>query len=832
MNISLFHVSRAALALGLVFSADPALAQAPVATSPAAGSEQTSDAATRSDSTQLGDIIVTARRVAENLQAVPVSVTAYSGESLQQQNARAIPDAALLTPSLNIAPAQINASAVLIQMRGQVQSDVLATLDPSVGTYVDGVYWARAVGLNSNLLDVQSFQALKGPQGTLFGRNTSGGAILITTNDPKFGDGLSGSISGTYGNYNYQSLTAILNAPLIEDKLAVRLAYVGNRRDGYAPERNSGQKLGDLNDYTMRGKILIQPTETFRILLSGERYHSENHPDVGRPGYFVPDGRPSIEAGVEALGPAGCAANFAACTALGNQLWQQAIDYTDKKNRRWLTQLPFVTTTASTYSATVTQEMPFGEIKAIGAYRKMNSLLESSDQDAAPFRILDGTTNQQKARQWTGEVIASGKTFNDALDFAVGGFLFDERGFDRGPSSTFTTLVQYLNPNNPSPGQRLVTIYNGDVHNSSWGIFGQGTWHLNDALSLTGGLRYSKDKKSLNSTTGTGVGTADITNPFTGRGDTGFICQAGPVCPDNRSNSFSSWSYTAAVDYQLTDDILVYAKTAKGYRAGGQNLRGISAVPVSQQVIRPETAFAYEAGIKSELFNRRVRFNLTGYYTKVKDVQRSSAAVVGTTTASFVENAATMNVYGVEAEASALLPGGFQVDGTLGYTDPSYGTFIDINGVDRRKEIIPYVSKWTASISPQWKGEIGSARVRLRADFAYRSSQAVYNFGFYTNANGVPVDATNGSSKTGSGIPLTPAIVAGFNGSGISPGGWLVNARAGLTLLDGNLDLALWGKNITNRRDVLNGLVITGLESTREVVREPRTYGATATVKF
>jgi iron complex outermembrane receptor protein len=140
-------------------------------------------------SDQLGEIVVTARKVAENNQRVPVAITAYSGDQLLKQNARSLPDVATLTPGLQFAPAITSAAAVQIQMRGQVQVDTLATVDPSVGVYVDGVYWARAYGLTASLVDVANYQALKGPQGTLFGRNTTGGAVLINTNDPSLTQG-------------------------------------------------------------------------------------------------------------------------------------------------------------------------------------------------------------------------------------------------------------------------------------------------------------------------------------------------------------------------------------------------------------------------------------------------------------------------------------------------------------------------------------------------------------------------------------------------------------------------------------------------------------------
>lgn len=170
-------------------SAQSAAAAAPAPTAAAAGSEE------------LDTIVVTARKVSENLQDVPVSVTAFTGAQLQQQNAVTVLDIAKFTPGFTVTPAPSNPTALQFSIRGQVQNDNLATLEPSVGTYIDGVYVARAYGINADLVDISSVQILKGPQGTLFGRNTSAGAILIETNKPRL-DEFSGDLRAGYGNYD------------------------------------------------------------------------------------------------------------------------------------------------------------------------------------------------------------------------------------------------------------------------------------------------------------------------------------------------------------------------------------------------------------------------------------------------------------------------------------------------------------------------------------------------------------------------------------------------------------------------------------------------------
>jgi len=772
-------------------------------------------------SDQLTDIVVTARKVSENVQRVPIAITAYSGEELKKQNVRNLTDAALLTPGLQLAPAQTNTAAVLIQMRGQVQQDTLATIDPSVGTYVDGVYWARAYGLNASLVDVQSFQALKGPQGTLFGRNTTGGAILVNTNDPSFADGLSGSLSGTYGRFNQQSLTAVLNVPVVSDKLAARFVYAGNRRDGYVKEVNSGRTIGNVNDYTLRAKVLVQPTDSFRVLLSADKFHTDTFIDPGHLRYFSPNGLASLEAGLESLGSSACLADRLACIAAGNNVLQTDVGLGSSRYSASLTSTPESKLDAETYSATATLDTSFGAIKAIGAYRTVDAFIFDSDNDGSIVKILDGSGtqayglyNRQKMKQWSGELVATGKALDNKLDFALGAFLFHEYGRDGTPSSTVTELGKLS-----TGGLRAITDSTANIDTKSIGFYGQTTYHATDKLSITTGIRWSEDKRGLVSYGNTALVSPPSTVVTT-------ICSF-PVqgCPFDRSAKFSGWAYTASLDYQATEDVLVYLKTAKGFRSGGLVLRGVGAVPPSLLPFRPEIVYSYEGGVKAELFDRRLRVNLAAYYTRSKDVQRNTTVVLNNATSTVTSNAGKVDIYGGELDFTAILGGGFRLSGSAAYTRPKYVSFIDFNGFDRRHEPFQLTPRWTASLSPQWSGNVGIGDLSLRVDAMYQSSQYNYPQGFYQDATGAWFDATSGAATS-------VADVNGFNEATIDKQHVLVNANATLTVLDGKLDLTVWGKNLTDVADYANTLPITGLQFARVMYREPRTYGVTATVRF
>ncbi|QGN54193.1 TonB-dependent receptor plug domain-containing protein [Novosphingobium sp. Gsoil 351] len=278
--ISVFLLSGVA-AIGI---AAPACAQAAPA----------DETATESTEGGLSEIIVQARKVDENLQEVPVAVTVLSGEELDKKSVIRVQDIAAFTPGMYMRSGANSPAGILVSLRGQAQNDTLITLDPSVGTYVDGVYWARAYGLNANLLDINSVQVLKGPQGTLFGRNTTGGAILINSNDPQLGK-FSGKLSTSYGRFNEYEPTAVVNIPLGE-KIAIRLAGKRFSRDGYTTnsvpataasivplgtavvERQprtgnlNGIKADDRDRWQARAKVLVQATDNFSVLLSGEYF--------------------------------------------------------------------------------------------------------------------------------------------------------------------------------------------------------------------------------------------------------------------------------------------------------------------------------------------------------------------------------------------------------------------------------------------------------------------------------------------------------------------------------------------------------------------------------
>ena len=769
----------------------------------------------------LSDIIVTARRVAENQQTVPVAVTAFSAEALQQQNALRIPDVARLTPGFTIRASSSTATAINLQMRGQFQADVLATLDPSVGVYVDGFYWARAYGLNSDLLDVQSAQALRGPQGTLFGRNTTGGAMLLQTNDPVLGK-VSGLVSGTYGRFNERGLTGVVNLPLGE-KFALRAAGTFLKRDGYGRELNSGVKLGERDSYNVRLKALGQITDTLSVILSAELFHTDGLTRPYQTAFVSPGSPANLEAVLETRGlPAGlaCFASAAAtgaCIAEGYGLYQNYINATQGTDDARLNEAPRSYAKTQTYTATATLDTSFGAVKFIGGYRKVNANA-NIDLEGSPYQIVR-TYGQQDLESWSGELQFTGTGFGDTLDFTGGLYYFHENGIDQSSSTALPTVSRVA-----GGGLLLSQIYFGDVSNDSLGMYAQGTYRFNDRLSLVAGLRYSVEDKDIT------VGNRRV------NADTGavFDClvagATAPSCSAFRGAGYDGISYTAGLNFQATRDMLLYIKTSQGFRSGGQNLRAAGAANSAFIPFQPERAREHELGIKSEFFDRRLRFNLAAFLSTVDDIQRSTlvTSTVGgaTTTSTIVGNAGKARFYGGEAEATVALFPGFTLAANGAHVKAKYLSYNDpTSGFDRSRERFEQVPEWTFSIAGTYERDFGDVGMLLRADYAWQDTTPLSQFNFYRDG-AIYRDATTGAV-------LTEADALGLKRAMTQAAIGTLNLRAALRFMDDDLEIAVFGRNVLNTRFNNNSLYFAAPLSIVATQRnEPVTYGVTGTFKF
>lgn len=800
-------------------------------------SSGTALAQSSSDDEQAGlqEIIVTARKVEENLQDVPVAVTVLSGDDLEKKNVVRIQDIAAFTPGLYMRSGSNSPAGITVSLRGQFQNDTLATLDPSVGTYVDGIYWARAYGLNTTLLDISSVQVLKGPQGTLFGRNTTGGAMLINSNDPKLGE-FSGKLSASYGRYNEFEPTGVVNIPL-GDKIAIRLAAKRLSRDGYTTNsvpataasavtavttavarrpvggNLNGLKLDNRDRWQARGKLLIQPTENLSLLFSGEYFNmDEAAPSrnfvyqtqtfAGANATFNTASTGALFAGLM-NGATPATATTVGLGVLATEANRQAQGGLIAANN----EIPYVYAKTQTYNFTGTLDTGWGQAKLIASYRKIKANA-GFDLDGTAYAI-HFTESQQELTQQSAELQFTGKAFDSAVDFAAGAFVFHESGYDQSISIT----LPILNP--------VTSHFWGDIDNDSIGLYGQATWHITDKLSFTGGLRYSVDDKGLETRNNNFNRTSGATTCSVVSGVAAFIVPeiVAPVqCAFKRRDDFSGVSYTAGLDYKITDDLLIYAKTAKGFRSGGQNLRAPSVAAFLP--FNPEVAYSYEVGFKGEFLDRRLRVNLAAYTTDVNDIQRSTlvsvppvppATVAGTAT--LLGNAGKARFRGVEAEITVAPFEGFTLQFSGALIDPKYIRYADLNDYtnpnrDRSFERFSGVFKKQFSIGADYTRPIGDARINLHADYAWRGE--------------VPLDTYNYAPN-----PENAAIIAATTGPALG----LLSARASIEFMD-RFEIGVFGRNLTNERKFSQNQLVAPLGYISATYNEPRTYGVTASVKF
>lgn len=744
-----------------------------------------------------GEILVTARRITERLQDVPISITTFSGNELRQQSAQSLPDLVRLSPNTTVQERGGNGASALFQIRGQIGTDIIGTVDPAVGIYVDEVYWARSIGANADLVDVERVEILKGPQGTLFGRNTTGGAVLLRTADPEL-DEISGRMSATYGNYDQRLLSGTINIPIASDVLALRVAGQINQRDGFARDVLTNEQYDTRDRGTLRAKLLFKPIASLRLLFGVELFDMDEaqipfnivsvEPDslaanpLGQANTIA-----ALGIGFVGTGPSGTATAAEINAARANPRGRIGDYFGLGRGDAALDQDQFSIARAETYSARAIYDTGWGEIKGILAYRTIRNS-NGFDLDGSPFNILS-TTTQQEFTQWSGELQISGTAFDNRLSVTTGVFAFSEDGFDKSLTATF----QPISVNTPGITEGLIT-------NESLGIYAQGSFNITDALTLTAGVRYSVDDKRLISrnrgTSPSAPGGFTCNVPVTVRQDPA-------VCEGLFQEDFSSIPYTLGLDYRVNPQILIYAKTSRGFRSGGLNLRGGLIGPQSFAPFGPETVTDYEVGLKSDFFSNRIRFNLATFYSDYNDIQRNVVVVSPTgAIGSSVQNAASGRIFGAEAEFLAVVTDDFRIGATVGLLDTGYSDFFDVlANTDRSNEEFDFAPAFTGSLTTAYTREFDFGKFSLRADYSYTSS-------FATQQGRIP-EFTND------------------NGFGI------LNARTAIALMDDRLEIAVFGRNLTNARYLVSGLVFNPPVGVIAVnYGAPRTYGLSLSYAF
>ena len=652
------------------------------------------------------------------------------------------------TPGLTIdftSPISGSTASASTFIRGVGQSDFLLTIDPGVGIYIDGVYIARSVGGVVDLLNTERVEVLKGPQGTLFGRNTIGGAINITSRKPGKEFFAEGEV--TLGNFNRRDVRVTADVPLKEN-LQLSLAFSSKNRDGYG-ERIAfdGPQQGDILATTSTPEVFALAGSPFlsQAQANSNELGNENT-DTGRAAlYWQPSDRLELKAAYDftqsrEFGPVSTLLSTSAAPnpggpgavvpqpfgpdslqTLGNTIIAALDpDGTTPFDDRFITGDPFTTfATGPNFSNLDLEGYSFSasydvsdnvNAEFIVAYRDLEAVF-GRDGDNSPF-VVDHTSNIYLHEQFTAELKFSGVSLEDKLKWTAGGFYFEENGED----NVFVPLGHIVSGASPL----LQLDETNEVDNSSVALFGEGSYFLTDDFSVTGGIRYtSEDKNYL--PTHLDFGRFFSGGPFDIHGDTddGTATILLPI--EKVSQSFENVSFRVGGEYRVSDDLFVYGNVSTGFKAGGFTGRTVQPLPEAAE-FDEETLTQYEAGFKSDFWNGKARLNAAAFFSEYDDIQ----IVVQEGITPITVNAAAAEIKGFEAEAQFQVTESFFLSGTAGYTDAQY-TDVDLSSTNALSTGITEDNKFAnipefkSSITGEYTIPVESGELRLRGDWTYTS---------------------------------------------------------------------------------------------------------------
>ncbi len=659
---------------------------------------QEKQAQEKQSSMMIEEIMVTARRKEERLQDVPVAVTAITGNKISENHITSFAEVQQLAPSLTLVPLNSSSMQFQIGMRGQRQTQSGVTVDPSVGIYFNDVYQGRAVS-DTALFDLESVQVLRGPQGTLFGRNTTGGAVAVTTRRP---DGKnSGYVKASLETPYAYNLEGAVNVPL-GDKAGLRIAAVRNYRQGYTHVVNfPGYHMDDRDRYAARITLELKPNEKLRSTFIGDYFESnENgtalYPLVYNPNFSIPP----LQGLIDAL-----RTQYDAQSSLGWHDVTLTNDQTKSHNK--------------IYGIQNVTEYEFSDnlkVKNIIAYRKVEARVYA-DLDAVELGYLYVDVNAP-TKQWSEELQLQGLSFNNRLDWIIGGYFFQEKGTDESRSWAFRPAFSVDQTNNRFTGK-----------NTARSVFAHASYELSTSLPshIFGGVRYSSDKREVIFRSGRVAGGAFqclVENAPATLGVPGGEC----AVPADKTYNSTTWN--VGVDIKPVEDLMFYGAVSRGFRSGGYNGRAQSAF--QQNPFRPEWVTNYEVGMKAQTFLDGVQFALdvAMYYSKYSDIQSNIIVLNNGAPVSTAINAGKATIKGIEIETTIVPTDWLRLGGYFSYTDPYYTEFTQL-GVDVSNNEFSLVPKTKAGASATARifndSEVGSVDWKVNWRYNGGFELAVFN---------------------------------------------------------------------------------------------------------
>ncbi len=682
-EIASFWPGLKALALGGASVVALSLA-APPATAQEADAE---DSARR---TAVETLVVTARRREENLQDVPISISAFDGNRILELQADDISGIQYATPNLYLDEG--DASNAVIYVRGVGQNDSLAFADPGVGVYVDDVFIARSQAAFLDLFDVERVEVLRGPQGTLYGRNTIGGAVKFISTTPP--EELEGELEVGGGNFGFVTAKGRVGGPLWGDEVRGKVAFTFNRRNGYNDNVFTGDDDGDVLTFAGRGALLFEPTDDLTISLSVDG--KIERPDSAR--------NPTRVTPVSGFTDPNDLTSFVTLPALDDP-FDVDVNTGDMSD-----------ISAYGITAKVTWDV-FDSLtlESITSYRSFEFDL-TLDTDGSPLPLLDVLVLQDQ-EQFTQELRATYE--QDGLTVIGGLYYFNDddltfSGVDNKSAALLGFPVTAF-------GFATSSLADTDQQTRSYAAFVDATYQIRERWSVSAGLRYTfeerESRRRFENFFDPTISVIEDTPPFL----RGVGVEGVPV---EGEADFDALTPRFTVSYAASDDILVYGSASRGFKSGGFD--GRANTDFGFQPFDPEFAWSYEGGVKTSWYDGRLVINGAYFYTDYTDLQVTSFGadpVTGVFVSQFT-NAAEARIQGVEVEIFAEPFEGFALTGTVGYLDAEYQEFNQlVNGVvtDVSDRAFPNAPEFNASLGGTYEHPISDILIAtLHADAAYR----------------------------------------------------------------------------------------------------------------
>lgn len=576
----------------------------------------------------LEEITVTAQKREQSLQEIPIAVSAFNTQQLEELNVTSLDDLNGQVPSFQAPPFAASTATPTIYIRGMGNVGVQTTKDGAVGVYLDGVALGRATGLSLDVADLERIEILRGPQGTLYGRNTTAGAINYITRKPHDEWGFKQRF--TVGNYNHWASQTDLNIP-VTDNFFMKLGYMATAKDGWVENQNTTlpDQVDPNQEKNQAATIALrwQTTDNFTI----DYAYDWSDMDYGNGWYQT------IAAPADNTGSAG--------TGTDKRLDEAQLAKGMEESN----------VNAQGHNLTLTWDLNAVTLKSITGYRELESNLWQNYLDGVAFPLQPNEFVQTwplEQDQFSQEFQVIGAALDGGLEYVAGLYYFEENA-NESKISDFG-----------APGFPFLDSYNMDAEAKSTAVYGQATWRpniLDQRLGFTLGLRYTEDERKA-------------TKTFV---DTGLLGPTAPTEPVNGDVDNSNTSGQLVIDYAFTDNVNSYFKYATGYRSGGFNADG---KPGNFELgFDPEDVQSTELGLKSSLWDQRITLNFAGYYNQYTDLQVDAFEPP---VFSRTDNVGASTIKGVEVEWAMRLTQGLTFDGFYAYMDAEFDEYLLPDGTD------------------------------------------------------------------------------------------------------------------------------------------------------